>query len=199
MKDITENNKGEKMKKFSLLAAVVLFITATMSCNNGLTGSSGYSEKKGRVDRSQRTVIDSQEYIDFTTAKYDARTWRREDILTALSGKTFKNGNSTIKINMFEGTIEMHTDKGFFNGEKSVQLYAKFGLDVLAANSDCLYIRKNPRMDGTLMVGMQSFKNDQIPDLTICLPLYGYSKNRIEISPVMNGYIGMPSGTYWNK
>jgi hypothetical protein len=43
------------------------------------------------------------------------------------------------------------------------------------------------------------FRNDAMPDLAVCLPLYGYSRNRIEVSSVMDGYIVMPSGTYWKQ
>jgi len=31
----------------------------------------------------------------------------------------------------------------------------------------------------------------------VCVPLYGFSRNRIEVSPIMSGYAAMPSGTYW--
>jgi hypothetical protein len=69
----------------------------------------------------------------------------------------------------------------------------------MAASTDCLYIRHNKSLAGTLLIDGEEYRNEQIPDLSVCLPLYGFSKNRIEISPVMNGYIVMPSGTYWNQ
>jgi hypothetical protein len=69
----------------------------------------------------------------------------------------------------------------------------------MAASTDCLYLRKNPHTEGLVMIDGAMLRNDAIPDLAVCLPLYGYSRNRIEVSPVMDGYIVMPSGTYWRQ
>ena len=177
-----------------------LLIAATMcSCNNGMSGSRDDSSDRRRPDRSQRTVIDSAEYVDFTVEKYNANAHKREDILSTLSGGVYKNGNSYIKINSREGTIEINSDAGFYEGKENCQVYGVFGLEILPASKDCLYIRRNPRVDGFVMIDGLSFKNDAMPDLAVCLPLYGYSRNRIEVSSIMNGYIVMPSGTYWKK
>ncbi|MDR2923618.1 MAG: hypothetical protein LBU85_09800 [Treponema sp.] len=188
------------MKKSVLKAvtAAILLSAAVVGCNNGLNshGNSDGAEKK-KMDRSQRTVIDSAEYIDFTSPKYNALTYKKEDVLFTLGGKTFKNGNSYIKFNRSEGTLEINSDRGWYNGKGNCQIYGKFGFEIMAASSDCLYIRRNPRMSGTLLIDNVTFKDDQIPDLAVCLPLYGFSQNRIEVSSVMNGYIVMPGGTYW--
>jgi hypothetical protein len=48
-----------------------------------------------------------------------------------------------------------------------------------------------------MIMDYKTMINQAVPDLAVCLPLYGYSRNRIEVSPVMNGFIAMPSGTYW--
>jgi hypothetical protein len=159
--------------------------------------SSGDGGSRG--SRGQRTNIDAAEYIDFTTVKYNAMTWKREAVLDTLGGRTYRNGNSYIKINAFEGTIELSSDKAFFDNRTNCQFYAKFSLDVLGASTDCLYIRRNIKEGGTIIINNETYKNEQIPDLTVCIPLYGYSGNRIEVSPVMNGFIAMPSGTYWNR
>jgi hypothetical protein len=56
-------------------------------------------------------------------------------------------------------------------------------------------------MDGKkkaqLIIDHEVMVNHAVPDLLVCVPLYGFSRNRIEVSPVMDGYIAMPSGTYW--
>jgi len=186
------------MKRIKLIVMCLVFAGVIVSCNNGLTADGGYSEKKSR-DKSQKVAVDAAKYVDFTTEKYNAVFWKREDLLSELGGRTYKNGNSTIKINRIEGTVEITSDRAAFNGKQGCQLYGKYKLDVLAAGSDCLYIRRNPREGGVLIIDNVTFNNDQIPDLLTCIPLYGYSKNRIEVSSVMNGYIAMPSGTYWEK
>jgi len=188
------------MKKTGLiLITAVLALMALSACNNGLGahGSSGSERKK--IDRSQRTSIDASEYVDFTVVKYNALTYRKEDVLFVLGGKTFKNGNSILKFDHINGVIEITSDCGYFDGKKNCQVYGKFGFDIAGASSDCLYIRRNPRTGGILMIDNTTFNNDQIPDLAVCLPLYGFSSNRVEVSSVMNGYIVMPSGTYWNR
>jgi hypothetical protein len=188
----------KKQKELIAMAAVITVITV-ISCNNGLTGEYGKSGASKKPDRSQRTTIDASEYVDFTIPKYNALMFRKEDILFTLGEKNFRNGNSYIKINRTEGTIEINSDSGEYKGKKNCQIYGKYGFEIMAASPDCLYIRHNKSLKGTLLIDGEEYRNEQIPDLPVCLPLYGFSKNRIEISPVMNGYIVMPSGTYWNR
>jgi hypothetical protein len=162
------------------------------------SGSDG-SGKNSKRDRSQRTVIDSAEYIDFTGRKHNAKAVRREDMIYALNGNVYKNANSSIVIKAREGTIAVMSDKGNFNGKANCQIYGEFGFDIQAASDDCLYIRKDQNKPGYVMIDGVMYRNDAIPDLAVCLPLYGYSRNRIEVSSVMDGYIVMPSGTYWRQ
>ena len=184
-------------KAFGALA--IFFAAAVvLSCNNGMSTTEKSSSGKPKIDRSRRTVIDTTQYVDFTVPEFNAVGWKWEDLAVEVSGRTYKNGNSSIKINRSEKTIELSTDAGFFNGNENRQFYAKYGFDVLGANSDCLYIRRDPTKDGQMIIDRMILRNDQIPDLAVCIPLYGYSRNRIEVSPVMNGFIVMPSGTYWS-
>jgi hypothetical protein len=187
------------MKKTWLFLASMAVVFSVMSCNDGLTGHRGDQGSGKKPGRSQRTVIDNAEYVDFTVEKYNAHTARKEDVLHTLGGFTFKNGNSLIRIKPMEGTIEISSDVGNFNGKDNCQVYGVFVFDVKAASSDCLYINKDTRKEGFLLIDGTMFRNDAVPDLAVCLPLYGYSRNRIEVSPVMDGYIAMPSGTYWKQ
>lgn len=186
------------MKVLKKVLMVAAWLNLLVSCNNGLTGNNEYMERK-RADRGAKVAVDAASYVDFTVEKYNANMWKKDDLLYDLGNRTYKNGNSIIRINRIDGTMEITSDKGRYNGRENCQVYGKYKLDILAASSDCLYIRRNPREAGTLIIDNVTFINDQIPDLLVCVPLYGYSKNRIEVSSVMNGYILMPSGTYWNK
>jgi hypothetical protein len=160
-------------------------------------GSNG--ERNAKRDRSQRTVIDSAEYIDFTSRKYNAKTVRREDMIYTLNGNVYKNGNSSIVIKAKEGMIVVSSDKGSFNGKINCQIYGEFCFDIQAASEDCLYIRKNQSKQGYVTIDGSMYRDDAMPDLAVCLPLYGYSRNRVEVSSIMDGYIAMPSGTYWRQ
>ena len=182
------------MKKLLLTAVVLSVIFA--GCNDFLVP---YGTGGRKVDRSTRGSIDVEKYVDFTVRENDAQYVSRQELLDTLTNRTYKNGNSFIKINKTEGMIEIGTDSGFYNGKKNVQMYAKFPFDIQAASSDCLYIRKDPKNEGVLMVDDFNFNGVQIPDILVCLPLYGYSRNRIEVSNVMDGFIIMPSGTYWRE
>jgi hypothetical protein len=168
-----------------------------LSCNNGFTGplSPGRVE---RVDRSKRTVIDASEYIDFTVAKYNAAMYKKEDILLNANGSfRLENGNSFIKIDRAKGRITLSSDHAA--NKIGQQFYAEYAFDVAAANKDCLYIRIADKSHATMIFESNSYKNEQVPDLMACIPLYGFGRNRLEVSSVMNGFIGMPSGTYWRE
>jgi hypothetical protein len=184
--------------KEKILIMLVVITGVLLSCENG-TIEGKVSENKKAIDKSMVGSTDSAKYVDFSTDQYNALTWRREELMITLGNRNYKNGNSTIKISRTEGVIQLSSDDGFYNGKYGCQFYAKYEFDILGASSDCLYIRKNPKGGGIMMIDNVTYKNDQIPDLSLCIPLYGYSGNRIEVSSIMNGYIAMPSGTYWKQ
>jgi len=189
----------KKQKWLSTLAAAIITCTV-IACNNGISATGTRSSgERVKIDRSRRIAIDADEYVDFTVPMHNALTFPKEDLLHTLGDNTYRNGNSYIKINRFEGTIEISSDCGSYNGKENCQIYGKYGFEIKAASSDCLYVRRNQGVNGTLLIDGETFTDGQIPDLALCLPLYGFSRNRIEISPIMNGYIVMPSGTYWNR
>jgi hypothetical protein len=189
----------KKQKWLPVLAAVII-ICMVIACNNGMSAAGTRSGgERVKIDRSRRTAIDANEYLDFTVPQHNALTFQKEDLLHTLGDITYRNENSYIKINRSEGTIEINSDRGVYDGKENCQIYGKYGFEIKAASSDCLYLRRNNGVSGTLLIDGEAFTNEQIPDLAVCLPLYGFSRNRIEISPIMNGYILMPSGTYWNR
>ena len=184
------------MKK-TIICLAVLAVLAVASCDNGMSTVGSKSHDKPKIDRSKRGMVDSARYVDFTTKDYNAMTFSVGEMTAEIGGRTYKNGNSYIKINRTEETIEMSSDSAFFGDRGGRQFYAKFRFAALGASPDCLYIRRDPKGAGAMIVDSLSFQGDQIPDLAVCLPLYGFSRNRVEVSPVMNGFIAMPSGTYW--
>jgi len=180
--------------------AIFLAVLAVISCNNGLGDSRGVSAKGAneRVDRSQRTILDAAKYVDFTLNGTNASMFTKQDIMFELNG-TYRiaGGNSYITIDRQDGTLTISSDDAWYEGSGGHNMYAKFVFDVQAANEDCLYIKMDGKQQARMIVDYKTMVNQAVPDLAVCLPLYGYSRNRIEISPVMNGFIAMPSGTYW--
>jgi len=188
------------MKKAVWMVLGLVAAACIVSCNDGMSSLSDRGGgKPDKRDRSQRTVIDNTGYVDFSTPQYDAGKVKKEDVINFLGGYTFKNGNSLIKIKAMECTIELASDCGRYNGKDNCQVYGVFAFDVKAASGDCLYLRRDASKEGFVMIDGIMFRNDAIPDLSACLPLYGYSRNRIEVSSIMDGYIVMPSGTYWKQ
>jgi hypothetical protein len=189
--------KEEYMKKaMAVLSVMVLF----SACNDGLNNERGptVNGKNERVDRSQRTVIDGAKYVDFTSKETNAAKYTKQDILFELNN-TFriKGGNSYITVDRKEGTLTISSDDAQYQGTGGHNMYARYLFDVQAASGDCLYLKMDGKKKGRLIIDNETMENHQMPDLPVCLPLYGYSRNRIEVSPVMEGYILMPSGTYW--
>ena len=186
----------ENVRLVVLGFVVCMFV---LSCNDGMSSVRNREEPMAKKDRSQRTVIDSAEYVDFTVEKNNANAVKMEDFMFTLNNGVFKNGNSIIKIKSQEKTIEISSDSGIYNGKNNCQVLGKYSIDIKAASNDCLYIRKDPKQDGFVMIDGVMFRNEAMPDLLVCLPLYGYSRNRMELSNIMDGFIVMPSGTYWRQ
>jgi len=185
------------MKKMALMAVAAALLAA---CNSGMgeNGGTAMGGKKESVDRSQRTVIDAAKYTDFTIKENNAAKTTKQDILYTLNDTySLREGNSYITIDRKEGTITLSSDDAWYNDEGGHNMYAKYVFDVQAANENCLYVRMDGRKGAHLIIDSESFTDNAVPDLFVCLPLYGFSRNRIEVSPVMDGYILMPSGTYW--
>ena len=190
--------KKEKLMKI-LMGITVIVITVTVSCNNGLSGAGGmFSKGTEKPDRSQRTSIDASKYTDFTAKNVYASKFTKQDVLYELNG-TFKiaGGNSYITIDRREGTVTLSSDDAWKDETGGHNMYAKYNFDVQAASEDCLYIKMSGKQEAQLIMDYETFVNQEVPGLAVCLPLYGYSRNRIEVSPIMDGYIAMPSGTYW--
>ena len=187
------------MKKLNAVIAGFAVCLFLLSCNDGMSSARSRDGDAGKKDRGKRTSVDSAAYTDFTIEKNNANAAKLEDVMFELNSGTFKNVNSVIKVKSHEQTIEISSDSGMFNGKENCQIYGKFAIEVKAASSDCLYMRKDPRREGFLMIDGVMFRDEAVPELAVCLPLYGYSRNRIEVSPVMDGFIVMPSGTYWKQ
>jgi hypothetical protein len=187
--------EAKKMIKKMIITAIVFILT---TCNSGMAGEFGKAGSGKTTDRSQRTVVDAAKYTDFTAKNVWASKYTRQDVMADLNG-TFKiaGGNSYITIDRREGTITLSSDDAWEGDTGGHNMYAKYSFDVQAANEDCLYIKMDTKTKAQMIMDYKTYLNQEVPDLAVCLPLYGYSRNRIEVSPVMDGYIAMPSGTYW--
>jgi hypothetical protein len=179
---------------------VTALITAVAACNNEMSGRGGGASqgKNDHLDRSQRTVLDSAKYVDFTVRENNAARFTKQDIMYELNNTyRLKGGNSYITIDRKDGTVTLSSDDAWYKDSGGHNMYAKYTFDVQSANGDCLYIKMESKKEAQLIIDHEAMVNKAVPDLLVCVPLYGYSRNRIEVSPIMDGYIAMPSGTYW--
>jgi len=188
------------MKKL-LIFVVGLFLVLS-SCNNGLESGGGnkVSGTGGVVDKSRRTVIDAGKYVDFTGVEISAGNVGKNDLLSDSFG-TFKRegSNCTIKLDRSEGTITLSTDMAVIKGEPNHSVYARYKFELKAAGENCAYIRMGRREGATVLIDGVPVDTNDISDILLCVPLYGFGQNRLEVSPIMKGYIAMPSGTYWKQ
>jgi len=192
-------NRGRIMRKLTGITVIVMVMAA---CNNGMGNSGGMNVwgKNDRTDHSQKTVLDAAKYVDFTVRENNAAQFTKLDVMNELNG-TYKiaGGNSYITIDRMDGTVTLSSDDAWHNGTGGHNMYARYVFDVQAANGDCLYIKMDKGKKAQFLLDGESMANQAVPDVAVCVPLYGYSRNRIEVSPVMNGFIAMPSGTYWTQ
>lgn len=188
------------MKTLKTAVAAFMAVLAVISCNSGLSGSRGTTVKGAneRSDRSQRTILDAAKYVDFTLKGTNASMFTKQDLLFELNG-TYRiaGGNSYITIDRQDGTVTISSDDAWHEDSGGHNLYARYVFDVQAASEDCLYLKMGGKRQAQMIMDYKTLVNQAVPDLAVCLPLYGYSRNRIEVSPVMDGFIAMPSGTYW--
>jgi len=192
-------NGGIIMKQLTGIAAVIITMAA---CNHGMSNTGGMNVLgvNDRVDRSQRTVIDAAKYVDFTVRGNNAAQFTKQDLMSELGGAyKIAGGNSFITIDRMDGTVTLSSDDAWYKGAGGHNMYAKYVFDVQAANGDCLYIKMDKKKKAQFIMDRESMTNQAVPDVVVCVPLYGYSRNRIEVSSVMNGFIAMPSGTYWTQ
>jgi len=182
------------------LIGIMIVLAVFAACNSGMNNDRGttVNGKNEKIDRSQRTVIDSAKYIDFTLRENNAARFSRQDIMYGLNDTyRLKGGNSYISIDRKDGTVTLSSDDAWYKDSGGHNMYAKYSFDVQAANDDCLYIKMDSKRKAQLIIDHEVMVNHAVPDLLVCVPLYGFSRNRIEVSPIMDGYIAMPSGTYW--
>ena len=183
-----------------LLVIPLVTVLLIISCNDGIPDNSKTSGNMNHSDKSKKTVIDPGNYIDMTVAANNAKKYTKEDFIYEANGTyQIAGGNSYITVNKQDGTIVLSSDQAFYMGSTGHHIFAKYTFSVSAANSDCLYIRMNRKNRAQFIIDGKAFTDDAVPDLPVCLPLYGFGRNRLEISPVMNGFIAMPSGTYWKS
>jgi hypothetical protein len=197
-----EENTMNKLKKMILLLLAAMLPLVAMlvmaACNDGMPENGRTLGHTDRADKSKKTVIDTGKYFDMTVTANNAKKYSKEDLMYEANG-TFRieGGNSYITINRQDGTIILSSDNAFYKGIGGRNMYAKYVFDVSAANSDCLYIRMGSKNKAQFIIDGKGYANEEVPDLAVCLPLYGFGRNRLELSSIMNGFIAMPSGTYW--
>jgi hypothetical protein len=171
-------------------------ITIMCSCSNTFLSEKS-NEALGNTSGpvSMLKSVDAGYYRDITLPQADAREVRKSDILYTCAG-SYKNGNATITIDPTRGTIELYAGYSETSGKTFRTIYS---FEAKAADKNSLYIRPDVRKTVQVQVNGLTVNSESISDLALCLPLYGYGVNRIEVSSVMDGYALMPAGTYWKS
>lgn len=179
-------------------AVLAVTTLAFLSCQPVLNSTKDNMEKIKKKSPLSRS-IDSSYYKDLTLTETDATTLKKPDVLYHSFG-TYYQGESSITIDQATGSITLSGVNVALPGKQGTHSFkTKYVFDVYAASKHCLYIRQSNRADLIAYIDMDELQGNHVPDLLTCVPLYGYGASRIEVSPIMDGFIAMPSGTYWKK
>lgn len=148
-----------------------------------------------KIPRNYIGKVDSGKYIDI--AKEGTRSLTKDTLITIASG-TYYNEESMIKIDAKSKTIQIKTSVGRLEGDENLHMIDGTYLFSFNAASDKVgYLRHSTRKGLRIKIDGKEISGDKVPDFVTCIPLYGYGENRIEVSSIMDGYMAMPSGTYW--
>lgn len=183
------------MNKAVMYSEIMILVCILSACSGGGMGGTSSHEYEKALSRS----IDSAKYIDLTMPSADANTISKEDLLYVSAG-TYRLGEAYIAINANKGTVALFNPSATIPGRAgTVRFEAEFPFSVFPANKHCLYLRQANRNELVVKLDGIEYKGNDVPDLICCVPFYGYGGSRLEVSPIMNGNIAMPSGTYWDK
>lgn len=76
---------------------------------------------------------------------------------------------------------------------------AGFTFSIESASEDILYMRPSSLHMIEYKIGSDYFKASEVQGFLSFIPFYGFGSSRLEVSPIMNDFIALPSGTYWRK
>ena len=170
-----------------------LFICMNLiSCNQN---KEEISEVKSSVITRR---VDYNEYIDVTNKDVNASLLKKSDF-AVLSYGTYINGNSYINIDFEKGRVKLYTDNCMYESLKGKSLEAEFVYNVKSANMNTLYLSPTTLYNLTVKVDNKEVKASVLPSFLLYVPLFGFGQSRLEVSSILNGEIGLPSGTYWKQ
>lgn len=176
------------------ITVYLLVFLSFISCGVGGGGVSSTREQ----EKYALKAMDEKPYIDLSAEPNNANTIDKVLFMENVEG-VYRQGEAFIKFNRLRGTVEMFNPQATIPTMGVKEFRAIFSYSVFPASKNILYIK--PANTGSLMVRLNNveYKAHEIPDLITCVPFYGFGGGRLEVTPDMNGYIAMPSGTYWNK
>lgn len=173
---------------------VALFLSSLLIMSCGFSGSGTSKEYENAVTRA----VDMDQYIDLTSSMANANTVSKSDFLYIVEGE-YINGDSYIKVNANRGFIELYNPHATIIGFGTGEFKTQFSFSVFPASKQCLYIKQANTSSLIIEFNGKEYSGVSLGDLLTCIPLHGYGAGRIEVSSIMNGFIAMPSGTYWKK
>ena len=183
------------MKNAIVLSEIMILVILVSACSQGGLGGSSGREYAKAVTRS----VDASKYIDLTMKSADANTVTKENFLYIAEGK-YTLGEAFIRIDGTKGTVTLFNPEATIPGKNgTVRFEAEFSFSVFPANKHCMYLRQANRNELVVKMDNVEVKGNDVPDLICCVPFYGYGGARLEVSPIMNGNIAMPSGPYREK
>lgn len=183
------------MKKYLILGC--LFSVLMVSCtNNFMSISTSAPKPKKKV--MAKSAVDTGKYMDMTLENKSAALYTKSDFAAVVTGRYY-NGESFVDVDMAKGKVHFYTPDCCLPDYKGKSFDSTFIYDVKAASKDCLYISPSTKNGVDINIDGNTLKAIEAPSFCLFLPLYGFGQSRIEVNPILNGEIALPSGTYWKK
>lgn len=172
-----------------------LLIIMIVSCGGGGIGGSSNRE----YERAVTKAMDTKVFVDLTDGKNNAHNIDKAQFMIVVEGVYRHKSGAFIKLNSRRGTVELYNPEATIEKLGKKEFKAVFPYSVFAANKETLYIKQSNTGTLVVMLNNEEKKAGEFPDLITCIPFMGYGGGRLEVSNIMDGFIAMPSGTYWYK
>lgn len=171
------------MKQFFI---AFLGLSLLASCSQGIQLTSYNAPKK--------------EFVDVTMGEVNSFAIGVEEFSNVTIGRYEHEGTDSYIEIMKNGTCQIFTSAIMAEGDYHNQKFeTSFNLSVDSASKNILYIRPATLHDLEYKIGEEYVSAIEDGGFLPFLPFYGFGGGRLEISPIMNGFIALPSGTYWLK
>ena len=179
---------------------VILFLVAALCCFVSCDNKSYSTGAMGKQKISRSVQLDDGEYVDVTLKDINASIITNSDFNLLCRGTFYHEDGSFIMIDSSSEMCFIHSEKCNTNDENKGKAFdSSFVYKICSASPNVLYLCPLTKSGVMVNINGRPVNSFDIPSFSTYIPLYGFGQNRIEVNPILDGDIALPSGTYWKK